>query len=101
MDIDAVHERLDKFAAVALDVPRHAEAICGFSVTTHDLSPNPNNSPDVMAVSPIGFAVTQRVLADDELLNVYRALDDLIGLGIAIIAFHGKLRRVTVGAKNF
>lgn len=49
----------------------------------------------------IRVPVSQRVLGDDHFLNVRSALDDLIGLGVAVVALHRKLRGIAVGAENF
>src|SRR3972149_4079598 len=61
--------------------------------------------PDISIVLPIDgsavrLAVAQRILRDDELLNVHRSLDDLIGLGVAIITLDWKFRRVAIGAED-
>src|SRR6185369_1020819 len=46
----------------------------------------------LIRVSAIGRPVSQGVLRNDELLNIYGAFHDLIRLGIAIIAFQRKFR---------
>ena len=42
--------------------------------------------------SAVRLSVTERILRDNELLNVPRSFDDLIRLGVAIITLHRKFR---------
>src|SRR3989338_11207920 len=53
-----------------------------------------------MIVLSVRLSVAQRILGDDELLDIRRSLNDLVGLRVTQITLHGKLRRVAVGPED-
>src|SRR5262249_51171431 len=67
---------------------------------TISASPRKNRERKTRPLPAVRLPVAQRVLRDNQLLNVRGALDNLIRLRVAQIALDRKLGRVTVGAEN-